>query len=195
MDLRVFLEPTVDLARVTAILDGLGHRGRVATVRGWERPQLAALYEAAKAYRPLALDHFVPSAVGAMTEVVHHGKNSLPLFSQFQKRFARPEGAAEPPQLVGFNRQANEAFTGPGYFVVHDGDVAGEIAIDYRQTPRSKVASWPAIVPNSAKLGRFVYAGMVDVMRGISGHVSIGRAWKAGRAMDAWFVLCREDVS
>jgi hypothetical protein len=34
---------------------------------------------------------------------------------------------------------------------------------------------------------------MVDVMRGISTHVSIGRARKAHGWMDAWFVLVRED--
>jgi hypothetical protein len=36
---------------------------------------------------------------------------------------------------------------------------------------------------------------MVDVMRGISNHVSIGRAWKQGKYMDAWFALVREDAS
>ena len=53
--------------------------------------------------------------------------------------------------------------------------------------------AWPAIVPNEARLGRFVYAGMIDVMRGISTHVSIGRAKKKKGYMDAWFVLVRED--
>ncbi len=53
--------------------------------------------------------------------------------------------------------------------------------------------TWPEIVPNSARLGRFVYYGMVDVMRGISTHVSIGRARKKSGWMDAWFVLVRED--
>ena len=55
------------------------------------------------------------------------------------------------------------------------------------------LATWPEIVPNSVKLGRFVYAGMIDVMRGISSHVSIGRARKKHGWMDAWFVLVRED--
>ena len=44
-----------------------------------------------------------------------------------------------------------------------------------------------------ARLGRFVYAGMIDIMRGVSTHVTIGRALKGGKFMDAWFVLCRED--
>jgi hypothetical protein len=200
MDLTVLLEPTMNLPRLETVLDGLGHAGRLATVHGWERKTLARLFEAAKGHHALGLEHFVPAAVGPMTEVIHHGKNSLPLFSHFQKRFTRPEGAESPPkELWGFNRQANEGFTGPGYFVVHTafdgGQVEGEVAIDYRKAPGGKVAAWPEVIPNEAKLGRFVYAGMVDVMRGVSSHVSIGRAWKHGKWMDAWFALCREDVS
>jgi hypothetical protein len=200
MDLNVLLEPTVNLTRLETVLDELGHAGRLATIRGWERSHQAKLYEAAKGHHALTLEHFVPTSIGPLTEVIHHGKNSLPVFTQFQKRFTRPEGASDPvTELWGFNRQANEGFTGPGYFVVHTewdgGQVPGEVAIDYRKAPKGKVASWPEILPNSARLGRFVYAGMVDVMRGLSKHVSIGRAWKNGKWMDAWFVLCREDVS
>jgi len=204
MDLNVYLEPTINLERLEKVLDELGHSGRVATARGWDGKTLARLYEAAKGHHPLTLEHFVPASIGPLTEVIHHGKNSLPVFTHFQKRFARPpvtEGAAESPpkELWGFNRQSNEPFTGPGYFVVHaewaEGQVPGEVAIDYRKVPPGKVASWPEILPNSARLGRFVYAGMVDVMRGISNHVSIGRAWKQGKWMDAWFALVREDVS
>ena len=200
MDLNVLLEPNINLARLETVLDELGHAGRLATVRGWDGKTQARLYEAAKGHHPLTLEHFVPESIGPMTEVIDHGKNSLPLFSHFQKRFARPEGASDPvKELWGFNRQSNEPFTGPGDFVVHTdwdgGQVPGEVAIDYRKLPGGKVASWPDIIPNSARLGRFVYAGMVDVMRGVSKHVSIGRAWKHGKFMDAWFALVREDVS
>jgi hypothetical protein len=200
MDLTTLLEPTINLSRLETVLDELGHTGRLATTRGWGKSELSRLYEAAKGHHPLTLEHFVPSSIGASTEVIHHGKNSLPVFTHFQKRFMRPEGASDPvTELYGFNRQSNEGVTGPGYFVVHTewdgGQVPGEVAIDYRKVPKGKVASWPEILPNSARLGRFVYAGMVDVMRGISKNVSIGRAWKNGQWMDAWFSLCREDVS
>ena len=33
---------------------------------------------------------------------------------------------------------------------------------------------------------------MQDFMRGVSSHVSIGRAQKKGKNMDAWFVLSRD---
>jgi hypothetical protein len=197
MDLQVLLEPTVNLPRLATVLDELGHSGRLATTRGWDRAHQARLYEAAQGHGALTLAHFVPESVGALTEIIHHGTNTLPVFSHFQKRFTRPEGDAS--VLWGYNHQANQAFTGPGYFSVHATVEPfmheGEIAIDYRKLPPGKVASWPPIMPNSARLGRFVYDGMVDVMRGISKHVSIGRAWKNGAWMDAWFVLCREDVS
>jgi hypothetical protein len=200
MDLQVLLEPTVNLSRLAEVLDGLGHPGRLATIRGWEKSQQAKLFDAALGHHPLTLEHFVPASIGPLTEVIHHGKNSLPVFSHFQKRFMRPEGASERvTELYGFNRQSNEGFTGPGYFVVHtawaEGQVEGEVAIDYRTLPTGKAGSWPEILPNTARLGRFVYAGMVDVMRGVSKNVSIGRAWKHGKYMDAWFALVREDVS
>ena len=224
MDLQVLFDPKVNLERLAEVLDGLGHAGRFTTVRGWEKNHQARLFEAAlpgERHNPLTLDHFVPAAIGPLTEVIHHGKNSLPMFSHFQKRFCRPGPQEAPGEgiLWGYNHQANQPFTGPGYFTVYapatpDALAArddsggppghanlekdmheGEIAIDYRRLATGKVASWPEIIPNSARLGRFVYDGMVDVMRGVSKHVSIGRAWKGGHWMDAWFALCREDVS
>ena len=36
-----------------------------------------------------------------------------------------------------------------------------------------------------------VYGGTQDVLRGVSEHVAVGRAFKGGKPMDNWFVLCR----
>ena len=83
--------------------------------------------------------------------------------------------------------------TGPGYFCVHPGTDAGEVDIDYTMVPKEKPAAWPTIVPSSAKLSPFIYAGMIDVMRGISSLVTIGRARKKHGWLDNWFVLVRED--
>jgi hypothetical protein len=205
MDLTVFLEPDIDLERVTHILDGLGLSGRLDTIRGWDRLRLATLFEAAAGYKPIGLEHFVPASVGARTEVIHHGKNSLPAFSLFQQRFCRPS-KDETGELWGFNRQDMEMWTGPGYFVAHPADTEGEVMIDYTQEPGGLVASsgghhdgltpegWPEFAPSSARLGRYVYGGTVDIVRGLSSHVSIGRARRGREWMDAWFVLCREDV-
>jgi hypothetical protein len=86
--------------------------------------------------------------------------------------------------------------TGPGYYVVHPSEDADEVVIDYTRLPGEKPGDWPAVVANRERLGRFVYEGIVDVMRGLSRHVSVGRARKgaAGRWMNAWFVLVREDA-
>jgi len=64
MDLTVLLEPKIDLVRIARVLDGLGLSGRLDTIRAWERPELAALFEAAKGFRAVDLDHFVPRSVG-----------------------------------------------------------------------------------------------------------------------------------
>jgi hypothetical protein len=196
----------IDLHRLAEVLDGMGHAGRVETVRRWGKREQARLYEAIKGHMPLTLDYFVPGTLDPLVPVIHEGKNSLPAFTHFQKRFCKPKEKSgdTKEELWGYNEGSAESmleikpFTGPGYFCVHtpegrDGS-EGEIDIDYRKIPSAKPESWPEIIPNEAKLGRFIYAGMVDVMRGLSNHVSIGRAMKGGKWMDAWFVLVRQDV-
>ena len=41
-------------------------------------------------------------------------------------------------------------------------------------------------------LGRFVYGFMIDTLRRVSEHVTIGSAARKGRDMGSWFLLCRE---
>ncbi len=189
MDLSVLLDP-LDLSRLAEVLDGLGHLGRVAAIREWDRSAQAKLFDAAKGFRALTLADFVPPATGPLVEVIHEGKNTLPMFTHFQKRFCKPEEGGPTDVLYGYNHQAMTAFTGPGYYCARE-DKDGEVAIDYTKIPAHKPESWPPIVPNETRLGHVVYSGMVDMMRGISSHVTIGRAFKKGEWMDAWFVLCR----
>jgi len=195
MDVSVLLEPTIDLPRLAEVLDGLGHEGRVHTIRGWGKKRQAALFEAAKGHMPLDLDFLVPSSLGPLVEVIHDGQNTLPAFSHFQKRFTKLEN--EDAKIGGYNHQSTAALTGPGYFVVRagEGEHEGELEIDYTKLPKGKPASWPKIAPNEGILPGLVYGGMIDYLRGISTHVSIGRAWKGGKPMDAWFALVRKDVS
>ena len=190
MDLSVLLDP-LDLPRLSKVLDELGHLGRVDTIRGWDREIMAKLYEAVKGYKKVTLDDYVPPTAAPLAEIIHHGKNSLPAFTHFQKRFCKPADDAKKDVLYGYNHQTMTPFTGPGYYVSYvDGD---EVFIDYTQIPPAKPDAWPPIKPNEYRLGRLVYSGMIDIMRGISTHVSIGRAKKKGEMMDAWFVLCRQD--
>jgi hypothetical protein len=201
MNLDVLFEGELDVRRVAEVLDGLGHIGRVATIRGWGHAHQEQLYEAVSDFKPLGLADFVPEDVEPMVEVIHWGKNSLPAFTHFKKRFCKPKSDGNTQgELWGYNdngESSHQFATGPGYFVVHAPErpdaLASEIDIDYRKLPPSKPDNWPPIKPNEAGLSRFIYAGMTDVMRGVSKHVSIGRALKGGQFMDAYFVLCRDD--
>jgi len=200
MDLRNLIVTRVDIARLSKDLDELGHPGRLWAVHQWTPSDMAKLWDAAHGFRPITLDDFVPSSVEPLVEVIHHGKNSLGAFQFFEKRFCRPKEApkdGEPPHLFGLNRQSISPATGPGYFVAHpaagEGAAGGEVDIDYTMLAKEKVPSWPPIEPAGARLGRFIYQGTVDVMRGISSHVTIGRARRKRGWMNAWFVLVRED--
>lgn len=194
MDVTVFLEPKVDIEKLAEILDGLGHEGRVHTMRTWTKKQMAEIFDAC-ADRSISLDLLVPPSVGNNVEVIHDLKNTLPLFANAQKRFARLEG--DVAEMGGYNRQHGVArVSEPGYFTVRpgDGDHASELVIDYGTVPRSKPDVWPAIAPNDrGVLNPIVWGGMVDYLRRISEHVSIGRATKKGKPIGQYFALVRRD--
>lgn len=210
MHMGALLEPAINLPRLAEILDGLGPIGRVETIRHWDARTQSRLFEAAKGVRPLSTDDFVPKDSAPLVEVIHHGHNTVPIFSNFQKRFCKPggkDGAGAPEgELWGFNFNVvasqqwrpNEIvfpllpFIGPGYFVARAGQ-AGELDIDYTRVPDGKAPGWPAVVPAQSRLGALVFRNMVDVMRGVSAHVTIGRARRGPDWLDQWFVLCRED--
>jgi len=193
MQISPLIAPQGDPEELTRVLDAADDASRVQAVTDLGSKELAALFEAAVHNAPLTLEHFVPASVPPLTEVIHEGKNGLAMFTRFQKRFCRaPEGA---PELWGYNEQTMRAFTGPGYFVAYVPTealaLAGSVVIDYRRVPPSHPDAWPNILPNSARLSRFIYNGTVDVMRRVSAHVSIGRAMRGNSPMDAWFALVR----
>jgi hypothetical protein len=182
-----------DLPAIAAHLDGLSAASRLQEVRALPRRAQARLFEAARGVRPITLADIVPPGAPPLCEVVHHGKNSLPLFTTFAKVFCRPDGPSE-EVLWGYNRTRPliGVTVGPGYFLARAGE-PGEVLIDYLAVPPRKPQGWPEILPNSARLSRLVYYKTQDILRGVSRHVTIGRATREGRPMDAWFVLCRED--
>ena len=187
---------TPDMKAIASHLDNLGSVERVSEIRALGRVQLARLFEAAKGHRPISLNDIVSSDRDAMQELVHYGKNSLPAFNHFAKAFVRPS-AEHGEELWGYNRAGGfvETVVGPGYFVAYPSEVAGELLVDYLRVPPEQPEHWPAILPNSARLSKVVYNGTQDVLRGVSEHVTIGRAMKGGKPMSAWFVLCRDDES
>jgi hypothetical protein len=184
-----------DAAKVREFLDRLDHTGRMTAVTSLQGTSLQAkLYDMAKSAPPVTLAELVPADLPALREVIWHGKNSLPMFTLFQKRFCRPRGAQGEQELWGYNHQAMGWVTGPGYFVCHqDGPVPA--AIDYRVVPPEAPPGWPEVKRNDQGLSRFVYANMVDYLRRVSAHVLIGRAHRGGKELPNYFLLCREPGS
>jgi len=179
--------PAQDLA---GLLNGLDHRSRLACTRSLGPGHLKKLYEQVDGFRKVTIADVVPPTVGVRNPVRHYGKNSLPAFTIFEKRFLSPEKGAT--ELWGYNHQALAPVTGNGYFVAYDAKDRPEVDIDYNRVPPERPAGWPELKPNDRGLSTLVYAYMVDKLRGITEHVSIGRAWKKGKIQPAWFILCRE---
>lgn len=185
-------------AEIERFLDRLDHGDRVRAVRGVGRREQAKLYAAVDGFRPVGLADFVPPAAAPMATVRHFGKNTLPAFTHFEKRFCRPaeQDADKPGELYGFNFQPMSPVTGPGYFVaVASAERAdAEVWVDYHRVPPGRPGDWPAIRRNERGLSRFVYGFMVDTLRGVSQHVTVGSAARKGKDLGSWFLLTR-DVS
>jgi len=196
---RVLSEPGASLrpAVVAELLDSMGHAERVRAVRTLGRKEQSALWHAIDGFAPVTLLDIVPSRRGSNEEVRHFGKNSLPLFTRFEKRFCRPDGqsSAHPDELHGYNYQASRLatwFSGPGYFIATEDKGRGEVLIDYRRVPAAHPPSWPEIRSNERGGARLVYGFMVDTLRRVSAHVTLGRANRRGKDVNAWFLLCRD---
>jgi hypothetical protein len=197
-DLLGLLESeAADIRQVEALLDALDDDARTKAVRALGRRHMARLFDLAEGHRTLRVGGLVPEDAPPFEGVVHHGKNSLWAFRLFAKVMCRPDDpeARARGELWGYNLTSGFVTTtvGPGFFVAYDHGER-EVLVDYLRLPTGKPETWPAMLPNDARLSRFVYNGTQDVLRGVSSHVSIGRASRRGRDINAWFVLCREDA-
>lgn len=181
------------LESIAAYLDGLNDDERVLEARRLTPAAQRSLWSLT-ADTQLTLENFVPEQASALASVRHFGRNTLPLFKMFEKRFCRPPKDSDSKGLWGYNEGSTRAAVGPGYFVCRytDGDPRGSVVIDYTLTPGGKSADWPDISSNKKGLSRFVYFGMQDFMRQVSDHVTIGRAYVKGKETNNFFVLCRE---
>jgi hypothetical protein len=182
-------------AAIASLLDGLATEQRAPVVRGLGRKDQQSLYAKAEGHASLELIDIVPPNRGDLEEVRHLGRNSLPAFTIFEKRFCRLEGHAPdaPKELAGFNFQTLSPITGPGYFLAVEDSNTKEVLVDYRRLPDQKPSKWPTIRSNEGGLSRFVYGFMVDRLRRVSEHVTIGSAARNGRDLGSYFVLCRLD--
>ena len=172
----------VALAALSVPLDEATHEQRIRWIRGLSRKELSALYDLAEGGPALDIAHF---HAGPDEVVIHHGQNSLPAFNQFQKRVVSNNG-----RLQGYNHQTLGWLTGPGHFTLaQDGE---EVLFDYTVEPTTPFDNFPPLKSNTSGLSTLVYGHMVDRVRRVSTHAVIGKAFKKGKAMTAWFVLVRE---
>lgn len=193
--------PGARIDEIADYLESLSHEHVLYEVRGLGGGDQARLYDLAARAEPLTLEHFVPASRGALKPVIHTGRNTLPVFRDFEKRFARPEGGGD--RLLGYNEGFTRALLGPGYFVAHGTagnprwETRGAVVVDYflGPGPDERVPlGWPRVLTNSEGLQKLVYYHTRDFMRRVSSSVSIGAAFKEEKALGAYFVLCREPL-
>ncbi len=188
------------IAEIAAYLDALSFPDTKAETHALDRNQQRKLYQLAAHSLALTFEDLTPSSVPARTEIIHHGRNTLPLpgpFRNFEKRMCKPDSGGE--KAFGYNEGMTRRFIGPGYFVAiptagHDGwPERGPIVVDYFQVPQEPVVTgWPKVVANTVGLQFFVFNKTRDFMRKVSDRVSIGAAYKVEKALDHYFVLVRE---
>jgi hypothetical protein len=181
MSLSALISAGESIHKIADYLDQLPADARLNESMALGSAEQSKLWTLAASAAPLTLDHFVPASSADRTEVIHQGRNTLPVFTRFQKRFARP--LIGPGCFVTVPTAGNEAWT-----------ERGAIVVDYFQVPDGPVPEgWPKVVSNSSGLQYLVYRHTRDFMRRVSSHVSIGHAWKEEKEMTfAYFVLCRE---
>lgn len=188
-------DAAVGAGGIAALFDGLSPALRAGLVRRLGRREQRDLYAKVEGFAPVGLVDLVPSERGDLEEVRYLGLNTLPTFRVFEKRFCRLPGtdAAKPDRLAGYNFQTMSFVTGPGYFVAVEDENTREVLVDYNRLPEAHPPAWPEVRSNERGLSRFVYGFMVDRVRRVSEHVTIGSAARKGKEMGSYFVLTRAD--
>lgn len=201
-DLKTLLfQSSTEIGEVAGLLDAAPPAERIEALFALDRAGQRALFRKAESAVPLSLEDFVPADRAPRDPVRHRGRNTLPFPARhklFKKCFCRPDDGTA--RLFGYNDAPSRGTIGPGYFVASptapnaEWQTRGAIVVDYFQVPDGKVADgWPAVVPNSKGLQRFIYHRTRDFMRRVSEHVTVGAAFRGERALDHYFVLVRED--
>lgn len=177
------IERGASAEEIAGHLDGLDEAARIEQVRACGAGNQKKLWEII-AGKTVNVATFVPESDAT---VIYAGRNSLPVFSLFQKRFWRP---ADGGSVVGYNHQTMSPFTGPGYFHTKDSD-NGELLFDYTELPTLRPPGWPPIKPNKGLIAGPVYGGMKDYCRRVSKDTVLGTAHKNGKPMGQFFLLTR----
>lgn len=196
---QLLSDPSVSLAQVVTHLEALAPEEKLKQCMSIGRAAQRRLFQLCAASPAVTMNDFVPDELPPLTPVIHEGKNTLPLFTRFQKVFCKPADGSD--RLFGFNEGFTRMLIGPGYFVGHatteppsesTWPARGPIVVNYFMVPEAQVPEgWPKVVPNSKGLQMFVYKGTRDFMRKVCDGVTIGEAFKGEKSIDNYFVLVR----
>jgi len=181
------LQAKASAKEIESFLDGLSPSARLEQVLSITGSGVGRLYHAVADAPPIPLEEFIPQSTKGT--LIYEGRNSLPLFTRFQKRFARgPEG-----EVVGYNHQTMSIVTGPGFFVVKppsgQGEHGKELLFDYTERPPFIPEGWPAFKSNESGFSRFVYRNMKDYCRRVARGVVVGKAYELDVDRHAYFSL------
>ncbi|MCR4314860.1 MAG: hypothetical protein NUW37_00780 [Planctomycetes bacterium] len=155
------------------------------------------IYELAAASEPLTRTQLIPDDYPEAKTVRFVGKNSMALFTTFEKRMCRTqiEGGSG---IIGYNHTGWRplmTIVGPGYFIARDCESEwGSACVDYNKVPEHAPHTWPRIIGNEKRLSRFVYNRTIDYLRRVSKDLVIGLATRDGSALPNYFLLVREPL-
>ena len=172
-----------NLQSLPDVLDSVTHDQRIDWLQSLKRTDLSHLWHLCE-HTSVTAGHFC-DAQGVI--VRHHGKNSLPLFTSFEKRIAITDG-----QMHGYNHNQGIPawFGGPGHFVVRED--GNEVLFDYTVAPLRCPDSFPRFKSNDVGTAKLVFGGMIDRVRRVSAHCTIGKAFRNGRDEKTWFALIKQ---
>lgn len=190
---EMILAPRADLEAIAHALNQMGPSRRIKECLSITPPAQRRLWSLTEG-QAVQFDELVPPSMG-LQPVRHYGRNTLPAFTRFEKRFRRPPPEAKAEDVLwGYNEGPTRPLVGPGYFITRKTaqDSRGAVVVDYYSVPPTTPEGWPPVRPNDTGISRFVYGFMHDYLRRVSPHVSIGRAYRKDRRTPNCFILCRE---
>ncbi|MBN1946965.1 MAG: hypothetical protein JW797_14925 [Bradymonadales bacterium] len=169
---RLDKQDGISIADLNQALDALDDAGRLAFVRSLCMKRQVHLWKMAEGHLEASLDMLVPDPIPASVTVIFEGRNSLPAFNLFQKRFTRSN---RDDLLWGYNHQDMMWFTGPGAFVVRQDTQRGVLIVDYDELPSHTPPGWPEIKPNRGFPAAHIYGFMYDELRPVTKDICIGK--------------------
>src|SRR5437870_3838662 len=100
-NLTVLIGAGADPSALAAYLDGLDAEERIREVQSLSGALQKLLYERCEKAPPLTLEDMVPASQASGKTTIFAGRNSMPMFRLFEKRFTRTAGGS----IVGYNFQ------------------------------------------------------------------------------------------